>query len=37
MNPVDLIIIALLAVAFVAVCLRVRRKGSCGDCASAGT
>ncbi|MBE6469901.1 MAG: hypothetical protein E7001_08175 [Coriobacteriaceae bacterium] len=37
MNPVDIIILALVAIAFVAVCLRVRRKGSCGDCSSAGT
>ncbi|MDY4041453.1 MAG: hypothetical protein SOY67_05060 [Collinsella sp.] len=37
MNPTDLIILALIAVAFVAVCVRVRRKGSCGDCASAGS
>lgn len=32
----DIIVLALVAVAFVAVCVRVRRKGSCADCASAG-
>lgn len=32
----DIIVLALVAVAFVAVCVRVRRKGPCADCASAG-
>lgn len=37
MAPVDYIILALIAVAFVAVCVRIWRKGSCGDCAQGGT
>lgn len=37
MGPLDIIILALIAVAFVAVCVRVRRKGSCADCAQGGT
>lgn len=37
MGPVDFIILALVAVAFAAVCVRVRRKGSCADCAQGGT
>ena len=36
MGPVDIIILALIAVAFVAVCVRLHRKGSCADCAQAG-
>lgn len=32
----DIVVLALIAVAFVAVCVRVWRKGSCADCASAG-
>lgn len=35
MNLVDIVILALVATAFVAICLRARRKGSCADCASA--
>lgn len=32
----DIVVLALIAIAFVAVCVRVYRKGSCADCASAG-
>lgn len=32
----DIVVLALVAVAFVAVCVRVHRKGTCGDCAQAG-
>ncbi len=35
--PIDLVILALVAVAFVAVVLRIRKKGTCGDCASSGS
>lgn len=31
----DIVVLALIAVAFVAVCVRVWRKGSCADCSSA--
>ncbi|OUP09474.1 hypothetical protein [Collinsella sp. An2] len=37
MGLIDFVILALVAVAFVAVCVRVRRKGSCADCAQGGT
>ena len=33
MGPVDIIILAFIGVAFVAVCVRIYRKGSCADCA----
>ena len=36
MSPIDIVILLAIAVAFVAVVLRVRKKGTCGDCASAG-
>lgn len=36
LSVADIVVLALVAVAFVAVCVRVRRKGSCADCASAG-
>lgn len=32
----DIVVLALVAVAFVAVCVRVRRKGTCGDCSQSG-
>lgn len=34
--PIDFVILLLIAVAFVAVCVRVHRKGSCADCAQGG-
>ena len=37
MSIVDIIILGLIAAAFVAVCLYVRRHGSCGDCGSSGS
>lgn len=32
MGPIDIIILAAVAAAFVAVVLRIRKKGTCGDC-----
>lgn len=37
MAPIDVVILLLVAAAFVAVVVRVRRHGSCGDCASSGS
>lgn len=37
MGLADIIILALIAVAFVAVCVRIKRKGACADCSEAGT
>lgn len=37
MSTIDVLIIALVLTAFVAVILRVRKKGTCGDCAQAGS
>lgn len=37
MSAIDFVIIALIAVAFGAVVVRVRKKGTCGDCAQAGS
>ena len=34
--PIDIIVLALIAVAFVAVCVRVYRKGTCADCVQGG-
>ena len=36
MHLIDIVILALIAVAFVAVCVRTYRKGSCADCAQGG-
>lgn len=36
MAPIDIIVLLLIAVAFVAVCVRMHRKGSCADCAQGG-
>lgn len=36
MGPIDIILLALIAVAFVAVLVRIKRKGACGDCSSGG-
>ncbi|MBM6867804.1 hypothetical protein [Collinsella tanakaei] len=35
MGPIDFIILAIIAVAFIGVCIRIKRKGSCADCGSA--
>lgn len=37
MSPADIVILALIAVAFVAVCVRIRHRGTCADCAEGGT
>lgn len=37
MSFIDIVILVVIAVAFVAVCVRVKRKGSCADCAQGGT
>lgn len=36
MAPIDYIVLALIAVAFIAVCVRTYRKGTCADCAQGG-
>lgn len=33
MAPVDIIVLLLIGIAFVAVCVRAKRKGVCADCA----
>ncbi len=37
MSAIDIVILALIAVAFVAACVHIGRKGSCGDCSAGGT
>lgn len=37
MGAVDVVILAVIAAAFVAVCVRVRRRGTCADCSQGGT
>lgn len=37
MSLADIILLALIAAAFVAVCVRIKRKGTCADCSEAGT
>lgn len=37
MAPIDILILLVIAVAFVAVVLRVRKKGTCADCGSSGS
>lgn len=36
MAPIDIVILLLIAIAFVAVCVRIYRKGTCADCAQGG-
>ena len=36
MAPIDIVILLLVAIAFVAVCVRIYRKGTCADCAQDG-
>ena len=36
MAPIEIIVLLVIAVAFVAVCVRMWRKGSCADCAQGG-
>ena len=37
MSLIDIVILAVIAIAFVAVCIRIKRKGSCADCAQGGS
>ena len=37
MGIADIVILVLVAAAFVAVCLRIKRKGSCADCSQGGS
>ena len=37
MGLADIIILALVAAAFVAVCVRIKRKGTCADCSEAAS
>ena len=36
MAPIDIVVLAVIGVAFVAVCVRIYRKGTCADCAQGG-
>ena len=36
MAAIDIIVLVLIGIAFVAVCVRMYRKGSCADCAQGG-
>ena len=36
MAPIEIVVLLVVAVAFVAVCVRMWRKGSCADCAQGG-
>lgn len=36
MKPIDVIVLALIAIAFIAVCIRIWRKGTCADCVAGG-
>lgn len=33
MAPIDIAILLIVAVAFIAVCVRIKRRGTCADCA----
>ena len=33
MAPIDIVVLAVIGIAFVAVCVRIYRKGTCADCA----
>ncbi|WP_270240481.1 hypothetical protein [Collinsella tanakaei] len=37
MSPVDIILLVVIGAAFVAVLMRIKRKGTCGDCSSSGS
>lgn len=37
MGIADIVILAAVAVAFVAVCVRIKRRGTCADCSEAGS
>ena len=36
MAPIDIVVLAVVGIAFVAVCVRIYRKGTCADCAQGG-
>ena len=36
MAPIDIVVLAIIGIAFVAVCVRIYRKGTCADCAQGG-
>lgn len=36
MAPIDIVVLAAIGIAFVAVCVRIYRKGTCADCAQGG-
>ena len=36
MAPIDIVVLAVIGIAFVAVCVRIYRKGTCVDCAQGG-
>lgn len=37
MSPIDIILLVAIGAAFVAVLMRIKRKGTCGDCSSSGS
>lgn len=37
MAPIDIIVLIVIGIAFVAVCVRMYRKGSCADCIQGGS
>lgn len=37
MSPIDIILLVAIGTAFVAVLMRIKRKGTCGDCSSSGS
>ena len=36
MAPIDIVVLAVIGIAFFAVCVRIYRKGTCADCAQGG-
>ena len=36
MAPIDIVVLAVIGIAFVALCVRIYRKGTCADCAQGG-
>ena len=36
MSPIDIVLLVLIGAAFVAVLVRAKRRGTCGDCSSSG-
>lgn len=37
MSPIDIILLVAIGAAFVVVLMRIKRKGTCGDCSSSGS